>query len=230
MTWNGVPAWCKRPETLSLRYRLQKGDPQKSFQTELQTYKMLAARGLPGPEVLSAHSNYIVFKHAGVTLRAILKDKTTPQSCADDALTAAARALAQLHSRGVAHGRPAPRDICLDNRGKVTFLDWEFYAQRRNTPRGFARDFIVFTFFATACAGGTPTGMAAATRTYLAIAPDPVADQILKTVSRLEILQSILSPVLRRFSHKPDIAAIQPTLAFLKDQAQRFTDDRKPSG
>ena len=44
---DGQIYWIKRPEVLSWRMRLQKGDPARAFAAEIATHRDYAARGLP---------------------------------------------------------------------------------------------------------------------------------------------------------------------------------------
>lgn len=216
--WNGKPAWRKRPENVSWRFRIQKGDPVKAFQNERKTYAMLTERGLPGPVILDSSDDQIVFLHAGDTLRSILMDDATTENTANAALMTAAKALADLHQNGIAHGRPAPRDICIDG-DKVIFLDWELYAPKRNNENGFARDFIVFVFFSVVCFGGVPAAMPEVMQVYLRSAPCGVRERIRKNTTLLRVGQTLLKPLISKNKYKPDIAAIEPTIGFLRKHA-----------
>lgn len=215
--WNGTPAWLKRCETLSLRYRLQKGDPRKSFETEKAIYAKLAQLDLPGPEVLEESADHIVIKDAGPTLDDVLKAPEPDTDAIRAALMLAVTALAKIHSAGVVHGRPAPRDICIQD-GQVTLLDWERYSERRNTPKGSANDFVTFVFFTIVSARGVPDGLLPACQSYLRAVPPTIFPQIRKRVRTLSRLQKLLTPLIRKYDHKADIAGIAPTLTFLRDE------------
>lgn len=213
--WNGTPAWLKRVEVLPLRYRIQKGDPQKLFETEKAIYRKLAKLNLPGPEVLDEGPDYMVIRDAGSTLQDILLGDDSDAS--DAALVRSAVALGALHKGGFAHGRPAPRDICIRD-DRVTFLDWEQYNVSRDTNKGYANDLIVFVFFTLALRPGIQDRLRRSCLAYLRKAPPEFLPEVCKRAGRLRIAAKILTPLLAKFDHKPDIAAVHPTLAFLRDE------------
>lgn len=114
--------WIKRPEVLSLRWRLQKGDPARSFARERRIHRDLLARGAPVPQIIAEADTYIVLPDSGPTLESLLA-KAPPEERLR-AFHAAGVALAGLHGAGLAHGRPLPRDLCWDGT-QITFLDFE---------------------------------------------------------------------------------------------------------
>jgi len=216
LDWHGTPAWLKRQEVLSFRYRLQKGDPQKLFAAERATYRKLAMLGLPGPDVLKEAPDFLVIKDAGPTLQDILRKQDQDPEVTNDALMRSALALADLHNNGVAHGRPAPRDICLQD-GRITFLDWERHKDRRNTPKGFSNDVVIWAYFTIATVGDVPPGLRPACLAYLDAGPLSVRAEICTRTRRLSVVQALLTPLLNAYQHKPDIAAVGPTLRFLRE-------------
>ncbi len=119
---NGRRYWIKRPEVLSLRWRLQKGDPARSFERERRIHRDLLARGAPVPPILAEADSYIVLPDSGPTLEALLADAPPDERLR--AFRAAGAALAGLHAARLAHGRPLPRDLCWDGE-RITFLDFE---------------------------------------------------------------------------------------------------------
>lgn len=115
--------WIKRPEVLSLRWRLQKGDPARSFARERRIHRDLLARGAPVPPILAEDEGYMVLPDSGPTLESILTGSTPPEERLR-IFRAAGAALARMHGAGLVHGRPLPRDLCWDG-AQITFLDFE---------------------------------------------------------------------------------------------------------
>jgi tRNA A-37 threonylcarbamoyl transferase component Bud32 len=133
--WKGRPVWLKRPEVLtSLRWRLQKGDPQRAFRREVEGLRTLAGQGVPVPKVLDAGPDFLFLEDAGPTLDSLLDDPSQSPEVLRGAVTAAAQVLADLHSRGLAHGRPYLRDICWDG-ARATLIDFERFRARNSALR-----------------------------------------------------------------------------------------------
>jgi len=118
----GKRYWIKRPEVLSLRWRIQKGNPVRLFAREQRIHRTLMARKAPVPPILAAAESYLVLPDSGPTLEATLSDAAPDERLR--AFHAAGRALAGLHALGLAHGRPHPRDLCWDGT-RISFLDFE---------------------------------------------------------------------------------------------------------
>lgn len=75
-----------------------------------------------------------------------------------------AAALAQLHSRGFIHGRPALRDILVKN-GEMKFIDFENRGERGDLQKAKIRDFLLFIY--DLCREGLSEGLVrAGIRTY----------------------------------------------------------------
>ncbi|WP_374398178.1 serine/threonine protein phosphatase [Tabrizicola sp.] len=140
---DGRRFWLKRVERLSGRLRLQKGDPGKAFAVEREGLRMLAAAGLPVAEVVAEGPGWMLMPDAGPVLSQIVADAGRNEAEKLRACAEAGRALARLHGAGVAHGRPAVRDVCWD--GQVArFIDLERF--RRASRAGFwqAADVVMF--------------------------------------------------------------------------------------
>ena len=77
------------------------------------------------PEIVLLADDYFVMKAVGKTLQGVAKEVPWAE-CREKAFAKAGMALAQLHTEGLHHGRPALRDIAYDKEtDKITFLDWE---------------------------------------------------------------------------------------------------------
>ncbi|HHX89595.1 MAG TPA: hypothetical protein GX700_07440 [Paracoccus sp.] len=134
--------WIKRPEVLSLRWRLQKGDPARSFARERRIHRDLLARGAPVPPILAEAEGYMVLPDGGPTLEALIRSAAPPAERLR-AFEAAGKALAGMHGAGLVHGRPLPRDQCW-NGARITFLDFEGGARAgRASMRRKALDLVL---------------------------------------------------------------------------------------
>ncbi|WP_270725416.1 hypothetical protein [Shimia sp. Alg240-R146] len=142
-TQSGV-FWIKRPEQLSLRYRLQKGDPRKAFERERLGFHDLNEAHGPAPMLVAEGEDFIVLPDCGDNLRYRLKieaDAAVRRSLLLDA----ASSLGRMHALGFAHGRPSPKDMCRRDDQEV-LLDFERYDRRNNSLKGQARDLVIWAF------------------------------------------------------------------------------------
>lgn len=139
---DGVCYWAKKSETLSLRWRIQKGDPMVAFKADLDGMHALSEAGIPVAQIAVKGPNYVVTADSGPTLAQMLvsKEYTNEQRIA--AFTAAGRELADMHQKGLSHGRPAIKDMCWDGKSLV-FLDFERFSAKRNNARGHMLDLII---------------------------------------------------------------------------------------
>jgi tRNA A-37 threonylcarbamoyl transferase component Bud32 len=93
--------------------------PQQRFDLELQHLREFSDLGLPVPQLVEATNDYFITKAAGQQL-------TRPQPFPNKALlTQAFDLLGQFHQADVIHGRPAMRDILVNEEGKLTYIDLE---------------------------------------------------------------------------------------------------------
>ncbi|MGY6695360.1 MAG: lipopolysaccharide kinase InaA family protein [Roseinatronobacter sp.] len=121
-----------------MRWRLQKGNPQASFERETALLQAFAARGASVPFILAQDAQRIVLGDHGAPVHQILANTMDCHTV----LQATGKALANLHALGLAHGRPSLRDLCWDGT-KITFLDLEAGASLSATPKQKARDLFL---------------------------------------------------------------------------------------
>ncbi|WP_166416468.1 BUD32 family EKC/KEOPS complex subunit [Cochlodiniinecator piscidefendens] len=143
----GETFWIKRPEKHGFIQRLQKGDALTQFAKEKEALHDLHEQGIPVSEIIIEGDDILVTKDSGPTLNHFFHDLDGPNTMR--AMSDAAMGLADLHKKGISHGRPSLRDICWDD-GTLTFLDFENFSPKLNTPAGHARDIIMFVFNALA--------------------------------------------------------------------------------
>ena len=153
---DGRAYYVKTPERhASLRWRVQKGDPESAFAREISLLIEFRQRGAAVPRIVAQDAGYLVLADHGIPLQSMIYQQT-----ADHALMRqTGKALAELHALGLAHGRPSLRDICWDG-AELTFLDLEAGARVQASPRDQARDLflLLHSVFLT---GGSDTALAA---------------------------------------------------------------------
>lgn len=136
---DGRRYWIKRPEKLSLRWRLQKGDPMRSFARERRQHHALVELGAPVPPILAQSDRFLIVADCGASLEDLFAAAPVQERLR--IFQAAGRALAGLHALGLAHGRPLPRDLCWDG-AKIRFLDFERGTRTRASQRKQVLDLV----------------------------------------------------------------------------------------
>lgn len=213
--YDGQVAWLKRPEQINGRMRLQKGDPAAAFLAEKTTYKRLVDNGMPLPKLLDAGDDYFIIADAGPNLVDLLRDKSTSDETSLRALIAAATALANLHCNGVAHGRPALKDICWKD-DQITFIDWERSGPARNNKKGFSTDVIIFFFTMVVETGGVSSVIYEMKNAYRCADNNRIYECATGRIRRLYWALALLSPIINCLQSKPEFRAIKPFLQFFK--------------
>lgn len=140
---DGRRFWLKRVERLSGRLRLQKGDPAKAFAAEREGLRALEAAGLPVTAVTAEGPDWVLMPDAGPTLPQVVAGSGRDEAEILRAFAEAGRALGRLHWAGMAHGRPAVRDVCWDGR-TARFIDLERFRRVRRAGFWQAADVVMF--------------------------------------------------------------------------------------
>ncbi|WP_394202212.1 serine/threonine protein phosphatase [Shewanella waksmanii] len=135
--------WLKQAEKLTGAMRLLKQPADIAIQTEIATLQSLAAKGAAVPELVSYGSDYLVVADVGRTVTQWAYDATTPKEKLRQVVVDSARALADLHQLGLAHGRPALRDISWQD-GVVAFIDFEANQSQQHMHDQQVRDLLVY--------------------------------------------------------------------------------------
>ena len=138
----GDKYWLKQSERLTGAMRWLKAKPQAALQLEISTLTQLAKRGAPVPDLVASGEDFLVVADVGMPVNGWLNTDVS-EAEKSQILKDSASALAQLHLKGLAHGRPALRDICWDN-GQVTFIDFEANQQDSDMHRQQIRDLLVY--------------------------------------------------------------------------------------
>ena len=140
---DGRRFWLKRVERLSGRLRVQKGDPAKAFAAEREGLHALASAGLPVAGVVAEGPDWVLMPDAGPVLPEVVGDPGRSEAEKQRAFAEAGRALGRLHWAGMAHGRPAVRDVCWDGQ-EARFIDLERFRRARRAGFWQAADVVMF--------------------------------------------------------------------------------------
>ena len=201
--------WIKRPEKLSLRMRLQKGDATRAFAAEVAAHQDYANRGLPVAPVVLATDDYLVTRDCGPHLKYLARTEAPEFATA---LAAGAKALAQLHAQGVAHGRPSLKDICWQD-GRIAFLDLERAGRGGSGAR--AMDALILIFSTAVETRNDLSAMETARNAYLAAGDPAVWTAARKRARRYRLLGWMLKPVVALLKGNREFEAIAPVLRFM---------------
>lgn len=213
--------WLKRAETLSLRWRLQKGDPQRALETERAALRDLGARGLPVARLVAEGPDYLVTEDAGTPLSHLLSDPAAAGAArpADlaAAFAAAGAALADLHRAGVAHGRPALRDICWDGH-QARFIDLEAWRPGPSGPARMARDVLVLLHSVLVLRPDPGPELAAALAGWQRRAPAGLWPRVQRQAAALGLLRAPVRLLLRLRPRTREFAAALVLIDWLTAQ------------
>ncbi|MCL1075141.1 lipopolysaccharide kinase InaA family protein [Shewanella dokdonensis] len=141
--YQGQYYWLKQAEVLHGTMRVLKPNPQLAIENEKQTLQALQQKAAPVPRVVSEGPGYFVIEDAGTTLKDWLNTPGVDCETLQQILEDSATALAQLHTMGLAHGRPALRDISWQQ-GHVTFIDFEASQPKKSMVFQHIRDLVVY--------------------------------------------------------------------------------------
>lgn len=208
--------WIKRPERPGLRMRIQKGDPIRAFETDRQALHRLGAAGAPVPPILAEGPDWYAMPDCGGSIG--LLQRVSPDAAERaEAVRLAGRALGRLHRLGFSHGRPSTKDMCLRD-GVVTLIDFERFRDGLNTPRGQARDLVVFAFNVLANAAGDGPEIAAALQGYRETGPLETWPLARAWCRRMVWVDWLTKPVQMRPGRKGrEFKLIPRTLALFRD-------------
>ena len=139
---DGRRFWLKRVERLSGRLRWQKGDPARAFAAERAGLHAMAEAGVPVAGIVAEGPDWLLLPDAGPILTEVVADPGRSEAEKLAAFAEAGRALGQVHWAGMAHGRPAVRDICWDGTA-ARFIDLERFRLARRGGLAQAADVVM---------------------------------------------------------------------------------------
>ncbi len=183
--------WVKAQERLDLKLWLQKGGAARAFRAERSALATLADAGAPVARVVAEGETWFVTPDVGVSLDRLLRTDAPDRV---EAFCAAGRALAEFHRRGLSHGRPSIKDICWDG-STATFVDFERFATRRNTPAGHAQDVVILLFSALAQTGRHCAETDALARGYRTADPGGIWVRAQRLCRRLAFMDLLTRPI-----------------------------------
>jgi len=204
---DGKRIWVKRPEHLSWRMRLQKGDPVAAFQQEVAAHLELQEIGAPVPRIVARDETFMATADCGHDLRRFMRyppEKTVLNAI----MSKAGGALGRLHASGLVHGRPAINDICWDDE-TITFIDFERMLRTDQDETGKAKDLVIF-IMSLFSYGASSELVANAHAGYDAESPG-VSAKARKILLRRRWLPLVLKPLMPLLKRKREFVAIGAT-------------------
>ncbi|WP_243641049.1 lipopolysaccharide kinase InaA family protein [Parashewanella spongiae] len=138
----GQRYWLKQAEKLKGFMRVLKGNAQKALRREMCALQRLSRKHAAVPKMVCHDADFFVLEDSGVTIKDWLS-KDISQDNMQQILNDSSKALAELHSMGLNHGRPALRDICWNN-GQVTFIDFESKFGKSSEEQKKVRDLVLY--------------------------------------------------------------------------------------
>lgn len=205
--------WLKRTEHLSLRWRLQKGDPRRRFRMDLQGLHLLHDAGLPVAPIVAEGDDFYATPHLGPTLEALLRGSAPTSADRATIFAEAGRSLGQLHRAGYSHGRPALRDMCWTGH-EVVFIDMEQFSPGHRSSRHRALDVVIFVHSALS-EGATEADLDLALNTYRHEAGGADLRKARSLSRWLRWLGPVSDRALARKPGKRDMMAVRPALRYL---------------
>jgi tRNA A-37 threonylcarbamoyl transferase component Bud32 len=212
---DGRRFWLKREERLSGRLRVQKGDPAKSFAAERAGLQALAAAGLPVAGVVAEGPDWVLMPDAGPILPEVVRDSGRSDAEKLRAFAEAGRALGRLHWAGMAHGRPAVRDVCWDGQ-EARFIDLERFRRVRRTGFWQAADVVMFAQTAFTAWPEDGRWLDAALGAYAVNAPDGAMAAVRRLARWLQPLGWLAKGLVFLRPGSRELRAVGLTLARLR--------------
>ncbi len=212
---DGRRFWLKRVERLSGRLRLQKGDPAQAFAVERDGLRVAAAAGLPVAGVVAEGPDWVLMPDAGPVLPEVVDAKGLGEAEKMQAFAEAGRALGRLHWAGMAHGRPAVRDVCWDGR-EARFIDLERFRHARRAGFWQAVDVVMFAQTAFTLWPEDARWLDAALEAYAVSAPEGAMAAVRRLVWWLAPLGWLAAGLSRARPGSRELLAVGLTLARLR--------------
>jgi tRNA A-37 threonylcarbamoyl transferase component Bud32 len=212
---DGHPAWAKRYGNEPRRLRLalldavvrllgvpalrppprHAGDDARAV--EQRRIEQLADADVRVPAILRSGEATLVLSDMGRTLAAHLGEADA--AGAERLFADAAEAIACVHASGQYLGQPLPRNITVDELGRIGFLDFEEDpGEVLKLPRAQARDWLVFASGAAKYLPFDAQRMGVIIAAAVASVPAEVRGEVGRSVHRLGFLQSLTRPLGRR--------------------------------
>lgn len=212
---DGRRFWLKRVERLTGVMRAQKGDPSRAFASEREGLRALAEAGLPAAEVAAEGPGWMLMPDAGPILPEVVDDPQRSEAEKFAAFAQAGRALGLLHWAGLAHGRPAVRDICWDGM-EARFIDLERFRRGARSGLRQAADVVIFAQTAFRQWPEDTRWLEAALDAYVINAPEGAMDRVRRLVFSLAPLGWLTDGLARLRPQSRELRAVGLALARLR--------------
>lgn len=214
VTAGGETVWLKRVERLSLRWRLQKGGSRRAFAADRAGLRDLAAAGLPVVPIIAEGPDFLVTPAAGTPLSDLLAAGAVDPAI----MVAAGSGLARLHRGGVAHGRPAARDILWDG-AQVWFIDFERYRPGPAPAGRQARDMLALLHSLLKIRARPTPEVQAVLESWVAAAPPVSVAALWRQARWLRPWRPVVGWLQRRRPRSREFAAVAALLDWLGTMA-----------
>lgn len=165
--------------------------------------------------VVATGPDFILLPDIGPSLDSILSDGSFSAEDRIAAFSAAGTALGQLHTAGLAHGRPALRDMCWKD-GKARMIDLERFRPRRRLAVVRSLDLVTFVQSWFSRRQGAGVELDAMLNAYRAAAPPEVWHALWWVIRALAPLGMLARAVLRLRPGSRELRAAGTTLAYLR--------------
>ncbi|RRH78494.1 BUD32 family EKC/KEOPS complex subunit [Falsigemmobacter faecalis] len=210
----GEALWLKRTEdSLSLWWRILKGNSRRAFEADRLALKDLARQQLPVPAIRAEGPDFFATTEIGTPVAHLLRGAQNAEELAP-ALEAAGRALGAFHAAGVVHGRPKLRDICWDG-DQARLIDFERYRRDNSSPKLMAQDMLVLlhSLFSLRLEGDAEARLAL--KGWLSVAPEGMAEALVKRAKALAWLRPASRLALMRRAGSSEMIAMPVTLDWI---------------
>lgn len=191
---NGRTIWIKKQENLSLRMRLQKGNARQAFMAERDGMHRLHQAGVPVPEIVAEGPDYFATADCGPPLKYLLLGILGSTTGHTEAFEAAGKQLALMHAKHLSHGRPSIKDICWQD-GRITFLDFERFHNKRNTPKGHMQDLVMMVFSTYAVTGRDSPEVDALIKGYRDHDPASILQAAVRWCAKMRWIDYLTKPI-----------------------------------
>ncbi|MDP3195242.1 serine/threonine protein phosphatase [Tabrizicola sp.] len=212
---DGRRFWLKRVERLSGRLRVQKGDPAKAFAAERQGLQALSDAGLAVAAVVAEGADWVLMPDAGPVLPEVVADPGRGDAEKLRAFAEAGRALGRLHWAGMAHGRPAVRDVCWDG-VQARFIDLERFRRAKRAGFWQAADVVMFAQTAFTAWPEDNRWLEAALEAYAVSAPEGALAAVRRLAVWLVPVEWLAAGLWRLRPQSRELRAVGLTLARLR--------------